>query len=331
MVGVAGVLGAILRERPRRAAAPTTDRARAASCPRPPSAPAPSSTLPDDATAEGKTYVATVTTNCGDIELTLDGAKAPQAVASFVELAKQNYYLNAPCHRLTTDAALKVLQCGDPTGTGQGTPGYGFAVENAPKDGTYPRGTLAMARTSDPKKGNGGQFFIVYGDSTLPDPDGYTVFGTVTVRVGYCRQDRCRRGRPRRGQRNRRVPRRTDQHPPGCCHREEGLTVSDDKPTPRPTIPSPAALARMHPRPVGRAGPRWPTRSRRGSAGSTTRATSSSPSVTRSARSAPTRAPRPTRPCSTSPASTTSSRPRPTCSRRGWPTPTSPPRRSPTA
>ena len=73
-----------------------------------------------------------------------------------------------------------MLQCGDPTGTGQGNPGYGFAVENAPKDGKYPRGTLAMARTSDPKKGNGGQFFLVYGDSTLPDPDGYTVFGTVT-------------------------------------------------------------------------------------------------------------------------------------------------------
>ncbi|HYJ26479.1 MAG TPA: peptidylprolyl isomerase, partial [Nocardioides sp.] len=64
--------------------------------------------------------------------------------------------------------------------TGQGTPGYGYAVENAPEDGKYPRGTLAMARTSDPKEGNGGQFFIVYGDSTLPDPDGYTVFGTVT-------------------------------------------------------------------------------------------------------------------------------------------------------
>ena len=64
--------------------------------------------------------------------------------------------------------------------TGQGTPGYGFAVENAPKDGKYPRGTVAMARTSDPKTGNGGQFFLVYGDTTLPDPDGYTVFGTVT-------------------------------------------------------------------------------------------------------------------------------------------------------
>jgi peptidyl-prolyl cis-trans isomerase B (cyclophilin B) len=176
--GVAGVLGAIYAN-DTEPEAPTTT---AAGCELPPAALGTGAqlSLPEASTAKGKTYVATVTTNCGDIELTLDGEKAPQAVASFIELSKQNYYLNAPCHRLTTDASLKVLQCGDPTGTGQGTPGYGFAVENAPKDGTYPRGTLAMARTTDPKKGNGGQFFIVYGDSTLPDPDGYTVFGTVT-------------------------------------------------------------------------------------------------------------------------------------------------------
>ncbi len=138
-------------------------------------------TLPDASVAEGKTYVATMSTNCGDIELTLDGAAAPQAVASFLQLAEKNYWVDAPCHRLTTSASLKVLQCGDPTGSGSGDPGYGFGVENAPKDGVYPRGTLAMARTTDPEKGNGGQFFLVYGDSTLPDPDGYTIFGTVTA------------------------------------------------------------------------------------------------------------------------------------------------------
>ncbi|MGL5865655.1 MAG: peptidylprolyl isomerase [Dermatophilaceae bacterium] len=137
-------------------------------------------TLPDKATAAGKTFVATMTTNCGDIELTLDGAKAPQAVASFLQLARQNYWRNGPCHRLTASAQLKVLQCGDPTGTGQGNPGYGYGVENAPADGAYPRGTLAMARTQDPKAGNGGQFFVVYADSSLPDPAGYTIFGTVT-------------------------------------------------------------------------------------------------------------------------------------------------------
>ena len=137
--------------------------------------------LPDPATVAGRQYTATISTNCGDIVVDLDAEAAPQAVASFAELARQNYWVDGPCHRLTTQESLKVLQCGDPTGTGQGSPGYGFAVENAPADGRYPRGTLAMARTSDPEKGNGGQFFIVYGDSELPDPDGYTVFGTVTA------------------------------------------------------------------------------------------------------------------------------------------------------
>ncbi|CCH78379.1 Peptidyl-prolyl cis-trans isomerase B [Nostocoides japonicum T1-X7] len=133
--------------------------------------------LPSKKTAEGKTFVATLTTNCGDIQLTLDGSKAPQAVASFNQLAEKDYWRDSPCHRLTT-SGYYILQCGDPTGTGQGTPGYGFGVENAPKDGKYPRGTVAMARTSDVKKGNGGQFFLVYKDTELPG--GYTIFGTVT-------------------------------------------------------------------------------------------------------------------------------------------------------
>jgi peptidyl-prolyl cis-trans isomerase B (cyclophilin B) len=136
--------------------------------------------LPDKDAVAGRQYTATVTTNCGDIVIDLDAEAAPQAVASFIQLAEQNYWVDGPCHRLTTQDSLQVLQCGDPTGTGQGSPGYGFAVENAPEDGRYPRGTVAMARTSDPQEGNGGQFFIVYGDTELPDPDGYTVFGTVT-------------------------------------------------------------------------------------------------------------------------------------------------------
>ncbi len=137
--------------------------------------------LPNKKTAEGKTFTADIATNCGTITVELYGTKAPQAVASFIQLADTAYWKDAPCHRLTTGPSLKVLQCGDPTGTGSGTPGYGFAVENAPADGKYPRGTLAMARTTDPKTGNGGQFFIVYGDSTLPDKDGYTIFGKVTA------------------------------------------------------------------------------------------------------------------------------------------------------
>ena len=136
-------------------------------------------TLPDKKTAAGRTFTAVVTTNCGDITLELDGAKAPQTVASFVSLAKAGYFADSPCHRLTTEG-IYVLQCGDPMGgTGSG-PGYSFGLENAPKSGDYPKGTLAMARTNDPNS-NADQFFIVYKDTKLPTTGGgYSIFGTVT-------------------------------------------------------------------------------------------------------------------------------------------------------
>ncbi len=105
-------------------------------------------------------------------------AKAPCTTNSFRHLATSGYYDNTSCHRLTTDNIF-VLQCGDPTGSGSGGPGYQFGVENAPADGKYPAGTVAMARTQDPGS-NGSQFFLVYKDTELPDPDGYTIFGTIT-------------------------------------------------------------------------------------------------------------------------------------------------------
>ena len=151
-----------------------------AGCVTPPKVPSDkrSGKLPDKATAAGKTFIATVTTNCGVITMELDGTKAPQTVASFLGLAKSGYWADSPCHRLTT-TGIFVLQCGDPTGTGSGTPGYGYGVENAPADFTFAPGTLAMARTSDPKS-NGGQFFIVYKKTVLKDPVGYSIFGKVT-------------------------------------------------------------------------------------------------------------------------------------------------------
>ncbi len=135
--------------------------------------------VPSKATAAVKKLVATVKTTCGDITFELDGTKAPQTVASFVNLAKNGYWAPSPCHRVTTQG-IYVLQCGDPTGTGSGGPGYTFGIENAPKDGKYPTGSLAMARTSDPNS-NGGQFFITYKETQLPtDGGGYTIFGKVT-------------------------------------------------------------------------------------------------------------------------------------------------------
>jgi peptidyl-prolyl cis-trans isomerase B (cyclophilin B) len=151
-----------------------------AGCVTPPKVPTDKRTgkLPDKATAAGKTFIATVTTNCGVITMELDGTKAPQTVASFLGLAKSGYWADSPCHRLTT-SGIFVLQCGDPTGTGGGSPGYGFGVENAPRDFIFAPGTLAMARTSDPKS-NGGQFFIVYQKTVLQDPVGYSIFGKIT-------------------------------------------------------------------------------------------------------------------------------------------------------
>lgn len=140
-------------------------------------------TVPAKASAQGAQWEATVTTNCGDIVVALDGAKAPQTVASFLFLARQDYYQDSPCHRLVR-LGIFVLQCGDPTGTGSGGPGYGYGIENAPKDGSYPRGTLAMARTDDPNS-NGSQFFIVFKDTVLPvEGGGYSIFGKVVSGMG---------------------------------------------------------------------------------------------------------------------------------------------------
>ncbi|HET8988655.1 MAG TPA: peptidylprolyl isomerase [Humibacillus sp.] len=154
----------------------------AAGCTKPPAVqakPKQQTAVPDKAAAAGKTFIATVKTTCGDLTFELDGAKAPQTVASFLNLAKTGFWAPSPCHRVTTEG-IYVLQCGDPTGTGQGGPGYTFGIENAPKDGKYATGVLAMARTQDPNS-NGGQFFITFKETQLPtDGGGYTIFGKVT-------------------------------------------------------------------------------------------------------------------------------------------------------
>lgn len=153
-------------------------------CQEPPAPPAEVPTftqddLPEPLPGEPAVLTATLETTCGDIVVELDAAAAPQTVASFQFLAEQGYWEDSPCHRLTT-AGIYVLQCGDPTGTGQGNPGYGYGIENAPAEGFYPPGTLAMARTMDPDS-NGGQFFVVYEETRLPtDGGGYSVFGRVT-------------------------------------------------------------------------------------------------------------------------------------------------------
>jgi peptidyl-prolyl cis-trans isomerase B (cyclophilin B) len=122
------------------------------------------------------TYVATIATNRGNIVIDLLNSKAPCTVNSFVSLASQKFFNKTPCHRLTTAASgIYVLQCGDPTGTGEGGPGYEFYTENL-TGAKYPAGTVAMARASS-MDSNGSQFFLVYKQTPLPPS--YTPFGTI--------------------------------------------------------------------------------------------------------------------------------------------------------
>jgi peptidyl-prolyl cis-trans isomerase B (cyclophilin B) len=130
--------------------------------------------------ANGKTKASgtspvTLNTSVGDLHFKLDSSLAPCAVKSFLSLVGQKYFDGTSCHRLTVGAGLQVLQCGDPSGTGSGGPGYSFADEVYPTL-KYGRGILAMANAG--ANTNGSQFFIVYGDGSALTP-AYTAFGTV--------------------------------------------------------------------------------------------------------------------------------------------------------
>lgn len=124
------------------------------------------------ASATGTTAV-TLAFASGDVRITMDRQAAPCAVHSFESLAAQGFYTGTTCHRLA-DNGLFMLQCGDPTGTGMGGPGYSFADEVDP-EAVYTAGTVAMANAGADT--NGSQFFLVYQDSRLPPA--YTVLGQM--------------------------------------------------------------------------------------------------------------------------------------------------------
>ena len=119
-------------------------------------------------------YSAEIVTNKGTVVVELDNEKAPLAVNNFVTLARYRYFDGIECHRIIPGF---MAQCGDPTATGAGGPGYTFADE-LPLAGEYRIGSLAMAN-SGPNT-NGSQWFIITGETGVNLPPNYTLFGQVT-------------------------------------------------------------------------------------------------------------------------------------------------------
>jgi peptidyl-prolyl cis-trans isomerase B (cyclophilin B) len=126
--------------------------------------------------AAGKTSVATVSTNCGDFEITLDAKRAPKTGGSFKSLADKGFYDGTTFHRIVDGF---VIQGGDPKGNGTGGPGYSV-VEAPPKGLVYSKGVVAMAKAgNEPPGASGSQFFVVTAeDAQLPPA--YALLGKVT-------------------------------------------------------------------------------------------------------------------------------------------------------
>jgi cyclophilin family peptidyl-prolyl cis-trans isomerase len=120
------------------------------------------------------TYVATITTNHGTLRVTLDQRLAPQTVNSIVYLARFHYFDATPCHRAIPGF---IVQCGDPTGTGSGGPGYETPVETGGFS-TYAVGDVAMAKVAGAST-NGSQFFVISGANGAGLAPEYGLFGKV--------------------------------------------------------------------------------------------------------------------------------------------------------
>jgi peptidyl-prolyl cis-trans isomerase B (cyclophilin B) len=124
-----------------------------------------------------KTYVATVRTNCGDFEITLDAKRAPKTGGSFKHMVDEGMYDGLGFHRIVPGF---VIQGGDPAGDGSGGPGYSV-VEAPPDDLAYTKGVVAMAKTQIEDPGtSGSQFFVVTGEDAQLPPE-YALLGKVTA------------------------------------------------------------------------------------------------------------------------------------------------------
>jgi peptidyl-prolyl cis-trans isomerase B (cyclophilin B) len=129
-----------------------------------------------DADPDPKASTISLGTTKGALTIELDPTQGVCSVQSVRFLVAKKFYDGSTCHRLTTNPGLGVLQCGDPTGTGTGTPGYQYD-DKLPARGAYQRGVVAMANAGPGT--NGSQFFIVHGSAQI-NPD-YPVIGKVTA------------------------------------------------------------------------------------------------------------------------------------------------------
>ena len=122
-------------------------------------------------------------TNQGDITLTLDSVKAPKSVANFLQYVKSGHYDGTIFHRVIDNF---MIQGGGMTAGMKQKPTVA-EIENEANNGLKnERGTVAMARTSEPHSASS-QFFINLNDNdflnhTAPNAKGwgYAVFGKVT-------------------------------------------------------------------------------------------------------------------------------------------------------
>lgn len=133
--------------------------------------------VPPEVKAPFKNRTLSFATNCGDITIEAYGASAPIAVTTMLSLARNGFFNETLCHRLTTNETY-LLHCGDPTATGMGQLSFEYDNENLPKsiENNYPAGTVGIWNSEEIS--NGSQFFIVYEDSSLPPS--YTIWGKVT-------------------------------------------------------------------------------------------------------------------------------------------------------
>jgi peptidyl-prolyl cis-trans isomerase B (cyclophilin B) len=128
----------------------------------------------------GSARRATIVTNCGTIVIAFDRSEQPKTVASFASLARRGFFDNLTFHRIaqSPNGGDFVVQGGDPTGTGQGGPGYSV-TERPPEDAQYTHGVVAMAKTEvEPPGTSGSQFFIVTAEDAGLPPD-YAILGKV--------------------------------------------------------------------------------------------------------------------------------------------------------